>query len=149
MQVILREDVSNLGRSGDVVTVRAGYGRNYLIPQGMAVLATERNVRQIEHQKQVIATRNAKLAKDAQAVADKISTVELVIVRQAGESDKLFGSVSTRDIEEALRTRGVQVDRKKIVLADPIKTLGDYTVEVRLGRGITAKVKLHVVSKSG
>lgn len=149
MQVILREDVSNLGRSGDVVTVRAGYGRNYLIPQGMAVLATERNVRQIEHQKQVISARNAKLAKDAQAVADKISTVELVIVRQAGESDKLFGSVSTRDIEEALRTRGVQVDRKKIVLADPIKTLGDYTVEVRLGRGITAKVKLHVVSKSG
>ena len=132
-----------------MITIQAGYGRNYLIPQGMAVLATERNVRQIEHQKQVISARNAKLAKDAQAVADKISTVELVIVRQAGESDKLFGSVSTRDIEEALRTRGVQVDRKKIVLADPIKTLGDYTVEVRLGRGITAKVKLHVVSKSG
>src|SRR5439155_17836141 len=103
MRVILREDVSNLGKSGELVSVRDGYGRNYLLPQGLAVLATERNVKQIEHQKKVITTRNAKLAKDAQAVADKLGSLQVTITRQAGEGDKLFGSVTARDIDEALK----------------------------------------------
>jgi large subunit ribosomal protein L9 len=148
MQVILREDVFNLGKSGDVVTVRNGYGRNYLIPQGLAVLATERNVKQIEHQKKIIAARNARLAKDAQSVADRLAAVEVTIGRQAGEGDKLFGSVSTRDIEEALRSQGVTVDRKKIVLSEPIKALGDYVVDVKLGQSVTGKIKVHVVAQS-
>lgn len=148
MRIVLREDVSNLGKSGEVVTVRAGYGRNYLLPQGLAVAATERNVQQIEHQKKVIAARNAKLAKDAQSVADKLSSIEVVIARQSGEGDKLFGSVSSRDIEDALKAKGVNVDRKKIHLAEPIKTLGDYSVEVKLGQGVHGKIKVHVVSQS-
>jgi large subunit ribosomal protein L9 len=148
MQVILREEVANLGKSGDVVTVRDGYGRNYLIPQGLAVPATERNVRQVEHQKKLIAARNAKLAKDAQAVADKLAGLEVVISRQAGEADRLFGSVTARDIEEALRGLGVTVDRKKIHLPEPIKSLGDYSVDVKLGQAVTGKVKVRVVQKS-
>lgn len=149
MRIVLREDVAHVGKSGEVVTVRDGYGRNFLLPQGLAIVATERNVREIEHQKKVIAARNAKLAKDAQAVADKLSSIEVVITRQAGEGDKLFGSVSSRDIEDALKAKGVTVDRKKIHLAEPIKTLGDYSVEVKLGQGVAGKIKVHVVSQSG
>lgn len=148
MRVILREDVTNLGRSGDVVAVRDGFGRNYLIPQGLAVLATERNVKQIDHQKKVIAARNARLTKDAQTVADRLGALEVVITRQAGEGDKLFGSVSSRDIEAALKDMGMVVDRKKIHLTDPIKALGDYNVEVKLGHAVSGKIKVRVVSQT-
>lgn len=144
MRIILREDVPKLGKSGELVTVRDGYGRNYLLPQGLGMLATEHNVKQIEHQKKVIAARNAKLAKDAQAVADKLSSLTLKIARQAGEGGKLFGSVSTRDIEDAAASLGVTIDRRKVVIADPIKVLGEYTVEVKTGQGVVGKVKIVV-----
>lgn len=144
MRIILREEVQNLGKSGDVVSVRPGYGRNYLLPQGLALLATEHNVKQLEHQKKIIAVRNAKLQKDAQSVADRLNALQVRIVRQAGEGGKLFGSVSTRDIEEAVSALGVTIDRKKVVIEQSIKSLGEYTVEVRLGQGITGKVKLTV-----
>lgn len=144
MRIILREDVPKLGKSGELVTVRDGYGRNYLLPQGLGMLATEHNVKQIEHQKKVIAARNAKLAKDAQAVADKLSSLTLKIARQAGEGGKLFGSVSTRDIEDAAASLGVTIDRRKVVIAEPIKVLGEYTVEVKTGQGVVGKVKVVV-----
>ena len=144
MRIILREDVAALGKSGELVTVRDGYGRNYLLPQGLGMLATEHNVKQIEHQKKVIATRTAKLTKDAQAIADKLSGLTLKIARQAGDGGKLFGSVSTRDIEEAAATQGVAIDRRKVVIADPIKLLGEYTVELKMGQGITGKLKVVV-----
>ena len=147
MQVILKEDVHNLGKSGDLVNVKPGYGRNYLIPHGLAVIATEGNIKQIEHEKKLIAARNAKLAKDAQAVADKLAAIEVQIERQVGEEDKLFGSVNTRDIGEALADKGVKVDHKKIVLGDPIKTIGYHTVEVKLGNGVLGKIKVVVVPK--
>src|SRR5262249_22226771 len=131
MRIILREDVPNLGKSGEVVSVRAGYGRNYLLPQGFAVIATERNVKEIQHQRKVIATRNAKMHKDAQSVADRLGSLDVRITRQAGEGGKLFGSVSTRDIEEAISKFGVTLDRRKIVIDQPIKTLGEHTVEVK------------------
>src|SRR5262245_4456034 len=121
MRIILREEVPNLGKSGEVVSVRDGYGRNYLLPQGLALLATEKNVKELEHQKKIIATRNAKLHKDAQSVADKLGSLEVRIERQAGEGGKLYGSVSTRDIEEAVQKKGVTIDRKKIVIDSPIK----------------------------
>src|SRR4051794_23501066 len=111
MQVILKEDVANLGKSGELVTVRPGFGRNYLIPQGKAVMATARNVVEIEHQKKVIAARNAKLLKDSQALGDKISQIEVTVARQVGAEDKIFGSVTTRDVEEALAEKGVKIDR--------------------------------------
>lgn len=144
MRIILREDVAKLGKSGELVTVRDGYGRNYLLPQGLAMLATEHNVKQIEHQKKVIAARNAKLAKDSQAVADKLGGLTLKISRQAGEGGKLFGSVSTRDIEDAAAALGVTIDRRKVVIAEPIKLLGEYSVEVKTGQGIVGKVKVVV-----
>lgn len=144
MRIILREDVASLGKSGDLVTVKDGYGRNYLLPQGLGMLATEHNVKQIEHQKKVIAARTAKLTKDAQGIADKLGSLTLKIGRQAGEGGKLFGSVSTRDIEEAAAALGVTIDRRKVVIADPIKVLGEYSVEVKMGQGVTAKLKVMV-----
>jgi large subunit ribosomal protein L9 len=149
MQVILKEDIHNLGKSGDLVSVKPGYGRNYLIPQGLAVVATAGNVKQVEHQKKLIAARNTKLAKDAQAMVDRLAQLELQIERQAGEEDRLFGSVTTRDIEEALRDKGVTIDHKKIVLDEPIKTIGFHTVEIKLGQSVRGKVKVVVVAKQG
>lgn len=147
IQVILKEDVHNLGSSGEIVSVKPGYGRNYLIPRGLAVVATAGNVKHIEHQKKIIAARNAKLAKDAQAVADKLEKLEVTITRQAGEGDKLFGSVGTKDIAEALEKKGHKVDRKKIVLPEAIKTLGEHTVDVKLGYDVTTAVKV-VIKKT-
>ncbi len=158
MQVILKEDVHNLGKSGELVNVKPGYGRNYLIPQGLAVVATAANVKQIEHQKKLIAAKNAKLAKDAQATADRLAAIEVQIERpvapheksDTGEEkapDKLFGSVSSRDIAEALKSKGAPVDHKKIVLPEPIKTIGYHTVEIKLGNGVTGKIKVVVVPK--
>src|SRR5262245_22012555 len=147
MQVILKEDVSNLGKSGDLVNVKPGYGRNYLIPQGLAVLATEKNVAHLEHEKRIITARNAKLLKDAQAAAERLGAIEVVIQRQAGEDDKIFGSVSTRDIEEAIAEKGMKIDRKKIALAEPIRALGVHTVDVKLARDVVGKLKVWVVAK--
>ena len=147
MQVILREDVPNLGKGGDLVSVRPGYGRNFLIPQGKAVLATRKNVNQLEHEKRLIAARNAKLLKDAQSIAERLAAVEITVQRQAGEGDKLFGSVTTRDIESALADKGVAIDRKKIVLDEPIKTVGMFTIDIRLAKDVVGKVKLWVVGK--
>ncbi len=147
MQVILKEDVHNLGKSGELVTVKPGFGRNYLIPQGLAMVGTAGNIKQIEHEKKVIAAKNAKLAKDSQAVADKLASIEVSIERQVGEESKLFGSVTTRDIAEALADKGVTVDHRKIVLGEPIKAIGFQTVDVKLGQGVTGKLKVVVVPK--
>jgi large subunit ribosomal protein L9 len=147
MQVILKEDVANLGKSGDLVKVKPGFGRNYLIPQGLAVMATASNVKQVEHQKKLIAARNAKLQKDSQAVADKLGAVEVSIERQVGEENKLFGSVTSRDIADALAEKGVTVDHRKIHLDEPIKTIGYQTVDIKLGQGVVGKIKVVVVPK--
>ncbi len=148
MQVILKEDVHNLGKAGELVKVKPGYGRNYLIPQGKAVVATASNVKQIEHEKKVIAAKQALLAKDAQAMVDRLASVEVQIERQAGEEDKLFGSVTSRDIESALKDKGITVDHKKIHLAEPIKTIGYHTVDIKLATNVTGKIKVVVVPKS-
>ena len=148
MQVILREDVLNLGKSGELVNVKPGYGRNYLIPQGKAMLATKKNVAQLEHEKKIISAKNAKLLKDAQSIADRLGQIEITVERKVGGDDKLFGSVTTRDIEEALAVKGVKVDKKHVHLAEPIKSLGIYTVEIKLSPEVTGKVKLWVVAKA-
>jgi large subunit ribosomal protein L9 len=146
--IVLRDDVDNLGRSGDVVKVKPGYARNYLIPRGLARLATHGNVAQIEHEKKAAVSRTAKLRVAAQGRAGELSNVSVEIVAQAGDNQKLFGSVGTRDIAEALAKKGVEVDRRKIVLAEPIKQLGDYEVAVRLGYDVNAKIKVKVVGAS-
>lgn len=147
MQVILREDVPNLGQTGELVNVKDGYGRNYLIPRGLAVLATPRNMRRLEHEKRVISQRDLKRRKDAQSVKKKIESLSLTIAKHTGEEDKLFGSVTTREIADALQEEGFNIDRRTIQLDQPIKTLGVYTVTVKLAREITANLKLWVVAK--
>ena len=147
MQVILRDDMDNLGKSGEVVNVKEGYARNYLLPRGHAIKATDGDIKRVEHEKRVIASRTAKLAKEAQAEADKLSSVSVQIARAVGEEDKLYGSVTSRDIAEALAEKGVKVDSKKIHLDEPLKTLGMSEVQVKLGRGVNATIKVWVVKK--
>lgn len=147
MRVILREDMDNLGNAGDVVTVRDGYGRNYLLPRGHAVLATDKDVARMEHEKRVIAAQQARRAKELASEVDKLSRVSVSIARQVGEEDKLYGSVTSRDIAEALNAKGVKVDAKKIQLDEPLKTLGTTEVPIRLGANAIAKVQVSVVKQ--
>jgi large subunit ribosomal protein L9 len=148
IQVILKEDVPNLGRSGELVSVKPGYGRNYLIPQGLALAATRKNVAQMDHHKKQIEAQAAKVRKDAEGVAANLNGASITIERQTGEENKLFGSVTARDIEEALGAKGLKVDRRKIVIAEAIKSLGDFNVEIKVARDVTAHVKVTVVAKS-
>src|SRR5215467_14274589 len=148
IQIILKEDVPNLGRSGELVSVKPGYGRNYLIPQGLALLATRKNVAQMEHQRKQIEANAAKLRKDAESVAKRLSGVSVRIERQVGEGDKLFGSVNTRDIEEALAAAGHKVDRRKIALAEPFRNVGEFTVDIKVARDVTAQVTVVVAAKA-
>jgi large subunit ribosomal protein L9 len=147
MQVILREEISSLGHTGEVVTVKNGYGRNYLIPRGLAVMATPRNVKRLDHEKRVIDKRDEKRQLAAEATKSKLEAVSLTIAKHTGEEDKLFGSVTTRDIADALKEEGFDVDKRLIALEQPIKALGVYTVPLKLGREITAELKLWVVAK--
>ena len=144
MKIILREDIDNLGKSGELVTVKDGYGRNYLLPRGKAVLASAQNMRQLEHERTVLSARNAKLKGVAEEQAKKIGSVKAVIKRKVGEQDKLYGSVTVLDIAEALAAQGQQVDRRLIHLAEPIKAVGNYEVELRLHRDVVAKIKVEV-----
>ncbi|HEY8369214.1 MAG TPA: 50S ribosomal protein L9 [Thermodesulfobacteriota bacterium] len=145
MKVILREDIAKLGRMGDLVEVKDGYGRNYLLPKKLAVLATEKNVRALEHEKRVIEARAKKLEQSARAKAQALEGISLRFVRAAGEEGKLFGSVTAMDIEEELRAKGHEVERRRIELAYPIKTLGTHEVKVRILRDITATITVEVV----
>ncbi|AKF82787.1 50S ribosomal protein L9 [Myxococcus sp. MISCRS1] len=147
MKVILREDIENLGKSGELVTVKDGFGRNYLLPRKKAVLASEQNLRQLEHEKAVITARNAKLKGAAEEQAKKVGSIKVTIKRKVGEQDKLFGSVTALDIAEAVAAQGQTVDRRAIHLPEPIKTLGNYEVELRLHREVTAKIKVEVAAE--
>ncbi|AGC46843.1 50S ribosomal protein L9 [Myxococcus stipitatus DSM 14675] len=147
MKVILREDIENLGKSGELVTVKDGFGRNYLLPRKKAVLASEQNLRQLEHEKAVITARNAKLKGAAEEQAKKVGSIKVTIKRKVGEQDKLFGSVTALDIAEAVASAGQTVDRRAIHLPEPIKTLGNFEVELRLHREVTAKIKVEVAAE--
>lgn len=147
MKVILREDIDGLGKSGELVNVKDGFGRNFLLPRKKAVLANEQNIRQLEHEKGVITARNAKLKGAAEELAKKIGSVKVTIKRKVGEQDKLFGSVTALDIAEALAAGGQQVDRRGIHLPEPIKTVGHHEVELRLHREVVAKIKVDVVAE--
>lgn len=146
-EVILQQDVANLGKSGEVVRVRPGYARNFLVPQHLAVPASSQNKALVEHQKRVALARAAKDLANAEAVAKKISDVQLTITATAGEEDRLYGAVTTRDIATALAAQGVAVDHKSLRLAEPIKRLGSYEVTAKLGSAVTATVKVNVVKK--
>ncbi len=147
MRVILRDNLDNLGKAGEVVSVRDGYGRNYLLPHGLAVPATEKDEARMAHEQRAIAARMAKLAKQLASEADKLSQVSVSLARAVGEEDKLYGSVTNRDIADALAEQNIKIDAKKIVLDEPIKTLGMTEVPVKLGHEVTAKIKVWVVKK--
>jgi large subunit ribosomal protein L9 len=147
MRIILREDMDNLGKAGEVVSVRDGYGRNYLLPRGMAVPATVKDEARLAHEQRAIASRVAKLAKELRSEADRLSQVSVSVSRAVGEGDKLYGSVTSRDIAEALAEQGVKVDSKKIQLDEPLRNLGMSEVPIKLGRDTVAKIKVWVVKK--
>jgi large subunit ribosomal protein L9 len=146
VQVILNEDMPNLGRPGDVVKVRAGYARNYLLPRGLAVEANSRNLSAFEHQKAMAMVKREALKNQAAGVKEKLEAMLLKVSARAGEEGKLFGSVTNIDIERALREQGFEVDRRRIVLNEPIKQLGDYSVTVRLQPEVEANLKLSVAA---
>ncbi|WP_263367162.1 50S ribosomal protein L9 [Edaphobacter bradus] len=144
MEVILKEDVLKLGHRGDVVKVADGYGRNYLLPEKLAIEATEANKAVIEQMKASAVRKSAKEKVDAEALAQQLNEVELVFERKVGEHDHLFGSVTSGDIAHELEAKGYTIDRRKIALDDPLKTIGEYYVPVKLHREVTSHVKVVV-----
>jgi large subunit ribosomal protein L9 len=147
INVVLTEDLTNLGKSGELVRVRPGYARNYLVPRGLAIGATAENVRRIEHDKRVVEARNAKLKSEAELLAEKLSAVKITIERPVGEGDRLYGSVTSRDLEEALAAQGYAVDRRRIVM-EPIKALGVHPITIRLATAVNATVEVTVAKKA-
>lgn len=146
MEVILKEDIVNLGKIGEIVRVRDGYARNYLLPRGLVLEANKKNLKTFEHHKKIVGDQKQKIMRQAQAVGDQLNGVSLVIPMKVGEEGKLFGSVTNIHIEKALKAKGLNVDRRKIQLAEPIKNAGDYDVPVRLSGDITVPLKVSVVS---
>ncbi len=147
MQVILLENVPSLGKAGDMVKVSDGYGRNYLIPKKKAILATEKSVKMVEHQKRQVQQRVEKSRKDAQKIASQIENLSCTFTKTVGESGKLFGSITSMDIEAYLKENGIEIDRKKIALEEPIKNLGVFTVPIKLNPEVTAQLKVWVVQE--
>lgn len=145
MQVILTEDVTNLGEMGEVVTVTPGYGRNFLIPKGLALPATNSNARQLQHQMQQIEIRKEQQREAARAMLGEIDNISVTIPMRAGDNDKLFGSVTNRQIAEVLEQQGHDIERRRIELSRPINELGIYTVPIKLASGIYAHVRVWVV----
>lgn len=148
MEVILKDDVPSLGHRGEVVTVKDGYARNYLFPRKLALPATSGNRKQVEQEKAAHARREAKEQSDADALAAMLAQVSLTIPAKAGESDQLFGSITAMDIAEALALKGYTIDKRRVVLEEPIKTIGEYDVLLRLHREVTASVKVNVIRES-
>jgi large subunit ribosomal protein L9 len=148
MEVILKEDIANVGKIGDVVRVRDGYARNYLLPRGLVLIANKKNLKAFEHQKKIVADQKQKIQRHAQAVADQLAGVSLTIAMKVGEEGRLFGSVTNMQIEKALKAKGLNVERRKVHLAEPIKMAGDYEVPIRLSADVTVPLKVSVVPES-
>lgn len=147
MKIILRADVENLGRLGDVVSVKAGYGRNYLLPQGLAMLVTPGNLKAFELERKKLQARMDALRATADELAGKLEGLELVIAMRVGDNDKLYGSVTTSIIGDALSAQGIEVDRRRILIDQPIRTLGDHPVRVRLHADVIASLNVKVISE--
>lgn len=147
MKVILKEDIPKLGTMGETVQVAPGYGRNYLIPQGKAVLATSKNFKELEHQRQLILRKADLIRKDAESFAEKFRGLTLTLARKVVEEDKIYGSVSVSDISQALKEAGVEIERKLIKLDAPIKSLGEFQVPVKVHADVTAEITVQVVKE--
>jgi len=149
LKVLLETDVENLGTGGEVVKVRSGYARNFLLPRGLAVIATTGSLKRVDELKKAAAVRKQAEVAAAEELAKKISGVKVTLERAVGEEGKMYGSVTSRDIEEAFQKAGVTVDKKKIVLAEPIKELGSFDVPLKLAAGVEAVLKVEVAKKGG
>ncbi len=147
MQVILREDIDKLGSIGDLVKVADGYARNYLVPNKKAIEATPDNLNAMNHAKKMVSDRIRKIKKVATAEADQLRGLAVIIKAKTGEEGKLFGSVTSMDIADAVKAKGVEIDKRKIVLDEPIKRLGDYTVSVKMHADILADIKVSVIAE--
>lgn len=147
MKVILRENIENLGKRGDIIDVAAGYGRNYLVPKKLALQVTPSNMKMIEMEQQALRKKYQQERMSYQGLIEKINQIRLTFVRKTAEKDVIFGSVSSADIKEALAGRGVEVDKKRILLEEPIKRLGHYTVPIKVFHQERAEIKIEVVSE--
>jgi large subunit ribosomal protein L9 len=147
MEVILREHIDNLGRRGDVVKVAAGYARNYLLPRKLALAVTEANKKQIERERKAGEIKDAQERTEADAYAQRLEAVEIQIARRVGENQTMYGSVTSADIAHALESKGFTIDRRKIQLHDPIKSVGEVQVPVKVHRDVTAQVKVKIVAE--
>lgn len=147
MEVILRQHVDNLGERGQIVKVADGYARNYLLPRKLALPASEGNKRHVERERRIMDTREAEEKGQAEAIASRLSAVEITIARRVGDTEQLYGSVTAADIAEYLKAKGFEVDRRKLVLADPIKTIGEHNVPLKLHRNVTVPLKVKVVKE--
>jgi len=147
MKVILKEDVKNLGTMGQIVDVSDGYVRNFLTPRGLAVEANVKNIKSLEHQKKIIQEKAKKIRNQAQDLSTRISAMTLIIKAKAGEEGKLFGSVTAMDVAEALKNEGVEIDKRKIALDEPIRRLGAFTVSLKLHSEIPTQVNVQVVEE--
>jgi len=147
MEVILREDIEKLGTRGQLVKVAPGYARNFLLPKRMAVPASEANKKIVEQERQAYLRKEAKVASEATELGNLLGSVSITIAQKAGENDQLFGSVTSKDIVEALEKQGYSIERRKIALEEPIKTLGEFKVPVKLHREVTAEITVNVIKE--
>jgi large subunit ribosomal protein L9 len=147
MEVILRETVDNLGKRGEIVKVADGYARNYLLPRRLALPATEGNKKHVERERRIVEVREAEEKGQAEAIAGRIAAADITIARRVGETEALYGSVTSADIAEYLKTKGFEIDRRKLILPEPIKTLGEHDVPLKLHREVTVPLKVKVVKE--
>lgn len=147
MKVILKEDIKHVGKMGQIVDVADGYARNYLIPKGLVTEASTKNIKFLEHEKRIIQEKSKKIRNSAQDLAHRISSLTISIKAKAGEEGKLFGSITTMDVAEALQKEGVEIDKKKISLEEPIKRLGSYTVNIKLHPDVSAPLNIQIVEE--
>ncbi len=146
MEIILNESLENVGKAGDIVNVADGFARNYLLPKGLAILADKKNIAKMERQRDAILKRAAKMKEEYEALASQLAGLDIEIPVKVGEEEKLYGSVTNLDIAKAVGENGFEIDRKKIILDEPIKALGEYEVPVKLSPDVTATIKVKVVS---
>jgi len=147
MEVILRDHVEKLGQRGEIVKVSDGYARNYLLPRKLALPATEGNRKHVERERKIMETREAEEKSQAEAIASRLATIDITIARRVGDTEQLYGSVTATDIAEFLKTKGFEIDRRKLILPEPIKTIGEHDVPLKLHREVTAPLKVKVVKE--
>ena len=147
MEVILREHVDNLGKRGEIVKVADGYARNYLLPRKLALPATDGNRKHVERERKIVEARESQEKAQAEAIAARLAAVDITIARRVGETDALYGSVTSADIADFLKAKGFELDRRKLILPEPIKAIGDHDVPLKLHREVTVPLKVHVVKE--